>query len=103
VPGYGLDPLLVEPLDPAIDGAGATEQQGADLLPGVAIGQEQQDVGVEPGLRVGVLTISIEQRLALPGVEGYATIHGCKYRVKQWGSSSQLYRPRLLSPLRGSI
>ena len=46
-----------------------------DGLPGVAIGQQQQDVGAEADLGIGVLTISIEQRLAPPGVEGHATCH----------------------------
>ena len=48
--------------------------------PGVTIGQQQEDVGAEADLGVGVLAISIEQRLALPGVESHATSHGCKYQ-----------------------
>jgi hypothetical protein len=36
VPGHSLGPLGVEPLDPAVDGPGATEQQRADRGPGVA-------------------------------------------------------------------
>ena len=42
----------------------------ATVGPGVAVGQEQEDVGAEADLGVGVLAISVEQRLALPGVEG---------------------------------
>ena len=80
MPGHGLDAFPVEPLDPAVDGAGATEEQGDDVLPGVASGQEQQDVGAEPDLGIGVLAISVEQRLALPGVEGHATVHECEYQ-----------------------
>ena len=93
----------MEPLDPAVDGAGATEQQGDDGRPGVAVVQEQEDVGAEADLGVGVLAISVEQRLALPGVEGDATGHGCEYQRCELSGSTQLYRPRLLSPLRGAI
>lgn len=45
VPGQPLDPLGLEPLDPAVDGPGATEQQRTDGRPGVAVIQEQEDVG----------------------------------------------------------
>src|SRR5262245_32237826 len=103
MPGDGLEALLVEPLDPAVDGAGAAEQHGADLLPGVAVGQEQQDVGAESDPGVGVLAISVEQRLALPGVEGHAAGHGCEYRARGLSRSTQLYRTRLLSYLGGII
>ena len=48
-------------------------------------------------------TISVEQRLALPGVEDHATGHGCKYQVRELSWSTQLYRPRPLSLLRGAI
>ena len=100
---HGLDSFLMEPFDPAVDGAGTTEQQRGDGGPGVAIGQEQEDVGPEPDLGVGVLAISVEQRLALPGVESHASGHGCKYQVEEASSSPQLYSPRLLSLLRGPI
>ena len=40
---------------------------------------------------------------ALPGVETDATGHGCGFRVLDMSGSTQLYRPRLLSPLRGAI
>jgi hypothetical protein len=76
VPGQALDPLVLEPLDPAVDGPGAAEQQGGDGGPGVAISQEQEDVGVEADLGVGVVAVSVEQRLALPGVKGDAAGHG---------------------------
>ena len=60
-------------------------------------------MGAEADLGVGVLTISVEQRLALPGVEDHATGHGCKYQVRELSWSTQLYRPRPLSLLRGAI
>ena len=66
VPGHGLDSFPVEPLDPSVDRPGAAEQERRDGGPGVAIGQQQQDMGAEADLGVGVLTISVEQRLALP-------------------------------------
>ena len=103
VPGDGLQALPMEPLDPAVDGAGAAVKRGADLLPGAAVGHEEEDVGAESDLGVGVLAISVEQRLALPGVEGHAAGHGCKYRVRGLSRSTQLYRSRLLSPLGGII
>jgi hypothetical protein len=52
---------------------------------------------------IGVVAISVEQDPVLPGVEAHAAYHGCEYRVKGRGRSTQLYRPRLLSPLRGLI
>src|SRR5579875_89019 len=99
VPGDGLEALLLEPLDPAVDGAGATVADGADVLPGVAVGQEQEDVATGSDVGIGVMTISVEQHPSLPGVEGHAMGHGCESRVKRGGRSTQWYRPRLLSPL----
>ena len=81
-PATASTPSLVEPLDPAVDGAGAAEQHGGDGRPGVAVGQEQEDVGAEADLGVGVLAISVEQRLALPGVEGHAAGHGASTEVR---------------------
>jgi hypothetical protein len=78
VPGYALDALLVEPLSPAIDGAGAAEQKGrrrfprCDGWPGAA-GCERVT-----GRRVAVLATLIEQRLAPPGVEVHPAGHGCE-------------------------
>jgi hypothetical protein len=83
-PGDALGALLVEPLDPAVDGAGAAEEHGGDLLPGEAIGQQQQDMGAESDLGAGILAISVEQRLVLPGVEVHAARHGCRYPVDGW-------------------
>ena len=103
MPGHGFHSFLMEPFDPSINGSGAAEQERCDSQPGVTIGQQQEDVGAEANLGVGVLAISIEQRLALPGVEGHATSHGCKYQRCELSCSTQLYRPRLLSLLRGSI
>src|SRR5512135_665734 len=53
VPGQALHPLLMELLDPAVDGARATEQERTDGGPGVALGQQQQEGGVEADLGVG--------------------------------------------------
>lgn len=103
VPGQPLDPLVVEPLDPTIDSPEATEQEGTDGRPGVAVGQEEQDVGAEPDLGVAVGPVSVEQRLAPPGVEGDAGINDQEFRVRDMSGSTQLYRTRLLSPLRGAI
>ena len=80
MPGHGLHAFAVKSLDPPVDGSGTTKQQDNDILPGIASVQEQQDVGAEAGLGIGVLTISVQQRLALPDVESHATVHGCKYR-----------------------
>ena len=52
----------------------------ADVLPGAASVQKQQDMGAEPDLNIGIFAISVEQRLALPGVEGHAAVHDCEYQ-----------------------
>ena len=103
VPGHGFHSFPVEPFDPSINGSAAAEQERRDRRPSVAIVQQQEDVGAEANLGVGVLAISIEQRLALPGVEGHATSHGCEYQRCELSSSTPLYRPRLLSLLHGPI
>jgi hypothetical protein len=103
VPGHGFHSFLVEPFDPSINGSGAAEQERRDRRPSVAIGQQQEDVSAEANLGVEVLAISIEQRLALPGVESHAISHGCKCQWCELSFSTQLYRPRLPSLLRGSI
>jgi hypothetical protein len=88
VSGQTLGPLGVESLDPAVEGPGATQQQCTDSGPGVAIVDEQEDGGAEPDLGIGILAVSVEQRLALPGVEGDATGHGCEFRVLDMSGST---------------
>jgi hypothetical protein len=56
----GLDPLLLVPLDPTVDRARATEEDGGDGGPGVSVGQEQEDVGAEADLGVAVLAVAVE-------------------------------------------
>jgi hypothetical protein len=43
---------VVEALLPAGDGAGADEQGGGDSVPGVAVGEQQEDVGTAADLRI---------------------------------------------------
>ena len=68
--GQPGDPLGLEPLEPAVDGAGATEEHGLDRVPGVAVGQQEDDVGAEPELGVGVLAVDGQQFVALLGRQG---------------------------------
>lgn len=69
----------------------------------MAVAKEREDVCAEPDLGVGILALSVEQRLALPGVESDATNHGYGFRVLDMCGSIQLYRIRPRSPLRGAI
>src|SRR5512135_239674 len=104
VPGQALHSLSVEPLDPAVDGPGAAEQECGDGGPGVAVVQQQEDVRTGSDLGVGVLAVSFDQGAALCGVEGNATGHDNGFRVRYSSrGASQLYRPCLLSRLRGAI
>ena len=93
VPGHRLDALGVEPLDPAVDGAAAAEQQRGDGDPGLAVVQEQEDMGAEADLGVGVLAIAVEECGPLLGVEVDAALHGC---AGMWtrGRSTRFYAPR---------
>ena len=100
--GY-LDAFGLEPLDPAVDGPRAAEQRRGHGLPGVAGGEEQEDMGAESDLRIGVLTIEVEQLAALVSDQDQVEIHGRRFRVRSGLSSIQLYRPGPLSLLRGSI
>ena len=69
-PGQPGDPLGLEPLEPAVDGAGAAEEHGLDGVPGVALAQQQDDVGAEPEFGVGVLAVDGQQFVALLGGQG---------------------------------
>jgi hypothetical protein len=80
----------MEPLDPAVDGPGTAEQNCGDGRPRVAVSQEQQNVSAETDLGIGVLAVSIKQRLALPSVECDASCHGCDFQVLNLSSSTQL-------------
>ena len=59
------DPLGPEPLEPAVDRAGAAEEHGLDGVPGVALAQQEDDVGAEAEFRVGVLAVDRQQIAAL--------------------------------------
>src|SRR5512135_1576268 len=67
LPGGPLDPLGLEPLEPAVDGAGAAEEQGLDGVPGVALAQQEEDMGAEAEFGIGVLAIDVEQFVVLLG------------------------------------
>src|SRR5512135_2973837 len=64
------DPLGLEPLEPAIDGAGAAEEHGLDGVPRVALGQQEDDMGPEAAFGVWVLPINGEQFVVLLGGPG---------------------------------
>jgi hypothetical protein len=40
-------------------------------------------LSTEPDLGISGLTISVEQRLALPGVQVHAPDHACEYQVEE--------------------
>jgi len=68
--GQPGDALVMEPLEPAVDRAGATEEHGLDGVPGVALAQQQDDVGAEAEFWVGVLAVEGQQFVALLGGQG---------------------------------
>lgn len=103
VASHPLNSFGLEPLDPAVDGPGATEQDRADGGPRVPVIQEQEDVSAESDIGVAVSTVSVEQRSALVCVESDAAIHGRAFRVLRMSGSAQLYRAGPLSVLRGAI
>jgi hypothetical protein len=67
---------VVKALLPARDGAGTGEEDSGDGVPGVAVGQEQEDVGTVANLRVGVMAVQVQQGLALPDHERDTGFHG---------------------------
>ena len=62
-----------------------------------------EDVSAEANVRVALLTVSIEQRPALRGIECDAAAHEWRSRIVDMSGSTQLYTPGLLSLLRGAI
>src|SRR5512135_198316 len=62
--------LGLEPLLPSVEGAGAAEEQGLAGVPGMALGQQEDDVGAEPEFGIGVLAVDLEQFVALLGRQG---------------------------------
>jgi hypothetical protein len=102
VPGHPLDPFGLESLDPAVDGAAAAEQQGGDGDPGVAVVQEEEDMGVEADLGVMVLAIAVQECGPLLGAEVDAALHG---DAGVWIEVSihLVLRRSALSGLRGAI
>jgi hypothetical protein len=69
-PGQALDALGLEPLLPSVEGAGAAEEHGLDGVPGMALGQQEDDVGAGPEFGIGVLAVDLEQFVALLGRQG---------------------------------
>lgn len=60
MPAQALHSFGVQPLDPAVDGSRAAEQECNDGGPGVSIVQEQEDVGAESAVGVAVVAASVE-------------------------------------------
>jgi hypothetical protein len=102
MPGNRLDALGVEPLDPAVDGPAATEQHRGDDGPGVSVVQEQEDVGAEADLGVGVLAVAVEEGCALCGAQVDAARHGSAGVVRD-EMLHPFLRSRALSGLLGAI
>ncbi len=75
-PGQALDPLGLEPLQPAVDGAAAPEEGRQEVGPGASLGQEEQDEGAKAEFGVGILPVDREQVVALLGRQGECGRHG---------------------------
>ena len=67
--------LLETPLPPG-DGTGGREQDGRDGAPGIAFGQQQQEVGAACDFGVGAAAVQVQQRLAVSGGERDSGVHG---------------------------
>src|SRR4051812_5968394 len=100
--GDRLDALGMEPLDPAIDGATATEEQRGDGDPGMSIAEEQEDVRAESDLGVGRSAIEVQESGALLGGQVEAAFHGCAERQPDVRTHPVL-RTWALSGLLGAI
>src|SRR5262249_41067832 len=72
----GLDATLLEALGPAGDGASGAEQNGGDNGPGVARGQEQDEVGAQAQLGVEVRAVAVQEGIAFIGRQLDTTRHG---------------------------
>ncbi len=85
VPAQALHALGTEPLDPAVDRPGATEEERGDGGPGMAVVQEQEDMGTEADLGLGVPAVSAEHGRPLLGAQADATGHGDAGVCRQLG------------------
>src|SRR5262249_43301626 len=74
--------ILEAPL-PAGDGAAGAEQDGGDGGPGMAGGQQQDDVGAQAELGVGVRAVAIQQGIAFIGRQLDTELHGLAPVVKR--------------------
>jgi hypothetical protein len=63
--GQPRDPLGWEPLEPAVDRAGAPEEQGLDGVPGGSPCQQEEDGDAEAKFGVGVLAVDPQKRVGL--------------------------------------
>jgi hypothetical protein len=72
----GQESAIVEALLPAGDGTGAGEEDVSDGLPGVAVGQQQEDMGTVADLGIGMVSVQIQQRLALSDKRRNIGFHG---------------------------
>src|SRR3954464_2600911 len=102
MPGDRLDALGVGALDPAVDGPAAAVEERGDGDPGVAVGEEQEDMRAEADLGVGAVTVEVEESGALLGGRVKAGFHGC---AGEWSNRSDqpFLRHPALSGLVGAI
>jgi hypothetical protein len=64
-PGPSPNALLLEPLEPAVDGSAATKEDGLDVGPGPPLIEQEDDVCSEPNFGIGVLAIDGQEFVAL--------------------------------------
>src|SRR5262249_17419567 len=68
---------------PAGDGAAGAEQDGGDGRPGVAGGQQQDDMGAQAELGVRVGAVAIQEGMAFLGRQLDTEVHGLAPLVKR--------------------
>jgi hypothetical protein len=66
---------------PAVDGAGAGEQDGGNDRPRLALVQQQQDVGAQAKLGVASLAVEIPEGIAVAWTKRDTTRHGLASEV----------------------
>ena len=64
-PGQSRDALVLEPLEPAVDGSAAAKEDGLDVGPGPSLVEPGDSVGSEPEFGVRILAVDRQQFVAL--------------------------------------
>src|SRR6516162_6467327 len=78
----GGNTALLEAALPAGDGAGAAIAEVGDGGPGVAVGQQEDEVGAQVEGRIGSMTVGVQEALAFVGLQHDTGRHGLVSVVK---------------------